>query len=72
MASQRYVSPVAEAIIYIGLGDHKRALDRLERAYQTGSSMLFWMKVDHYLRPASLRSALHRVVEKGGTRQVTA
>ena len=31
MASQRYVSPVAEAIIYIGLGDHERALDRLER-----------------------------------------
>src|SRR5579862_806821 len=41
MASQRYVSPVAEAIIYIGLGDHERALDRLEQAYQTKSSMLF-------------------------------
>ena len=51
MASQRYVSPVAEAIIYIGLGDHERALDLFEEAYQTKSSMLFWLKVDHIYDP---------------------
>jgi adenylate cyclase len=51
MASQRYVSPVAEAYIYIGLGDRERALERLEQAYQTGSSMLFFLKVDHIYDP---------------------
>jgi adenylate cyclase len=51
MASQRYVSPVAEATIYIGLGDHERALDLLEQAYQTNSSMLFNLKVSHVYDP---------------------
>jgi tetratricopeptide (TPR) repeat protein len=52
MASRgRYVTPVAEAHIYIGLGDRERALDRLEQAYQTGSSMLFWLKVSHIYDP---------------------
>jgi hypothetical protein len=51
MASQRYVSPVAEAYIYIGLGDRERALDLLEQAYQSNSSMLFWLKVDRAYDP---------------------
>jgi hypothetical protein len=51
MASQRYVSPVAMAYIYIGLGDRDRALERLEQAYQSGSSMLFFLKVDHIYDP---------------------
>jgi tetratricopeptide (TPR) repeat protein len=51
MASQRYVSPVAEAYVYIGLGDRERALERLEQAYRTDSSMLFFLKVDHLYDP---------------------
>jgi len=51
MASQRYVSPVAEAYVYIGLGDRKQALERLEQAYRTDSSMLFFLKVDHLYDP---------------------
>jgi tetratricopeptide (TPR) repeat protein len=51
MASQRYVSPVAEAYIYIGLGDRERARDLLEQAYQSNSSMLFWLKVDRAYDP---------------------
>ena len=51
MAPRQYVSPVAEAHIYIGLGDRERALDRLEQAYQDGSSMLFFLKVSHIYDP---------------------
>jgi hypothetical protein len=39
------------AYIYIGLGDRDRALERLEQAYQSGSSMLFFLKVDHIYDP---------------------
>jgi tetratricopeptide (TPR) repeat protein len=51
MASQRYVSPVFEAIIDIGMGDSQQALDQLEQAYQSNSSMLFWLKIDHIYDP---------------------
>ena len=51
LASRQYVSPVLEADVYIGLGDRQRALERLEEAYQKGSSMLSWLKVSHVYDP---------------------
>jgi adenylate cyclase len=51
MAARQYVSPVAEAQIYIGLGDRQRALDRLEQDYQTRGSMLYFLKLSHVYDP---------------------
>jgi TolB-like protein/Tfp pilus assembly protein PilF len=46
-AKSRYVSPYAWALLYNGLGDKKRAIDELERAYQTGdTNYLFVIKSD--------------------------
>src|SRR5689334_492230 len=46
-AKSRYVSPYAWALLYNGLGDKKRAIDELERAYQTGdTNYLFVIKTD--------------------------
>jgi TolB-like protein/Tfp pilus assembly protein PilF len=46
-AKSRYVSPYAWALLYNGFGDKKRAIDELERAYQTGdTNYLFVIKVD--------------------------
>jgi TolB-like protein/Tfp pilus assembly protein PilF len=46
-AKSRYVSPYAWALLYAGLGDKKRAIDELERAYQTGdTNYLFVIKTD--------------------------
>jgi adenylate cyclase len=51
MATRQYVSPLAEALINIGLGERGLALDRLEQVYETGSTMLVWLKVDHIYDP---------------------
>jgi tetratricopeptide (TPR) repeat protein len=49
-AKSRYVSPYAWALLYTGFGDKKRAIDELERAYQTGdTNYLFVIKVDPLL-----------------------
>ena len=46
-SKSRYVSPYAWALLYVGLGDKKRAIDELERAYQTGdTNYLFVIKTD--------------------------
>ena len=50
MAKSRYVAPYAIAFVYLGLGQKERALDELERAYQSGdTNYLFLIKVDPLL-----------------------
>jgi tetratricopeptide (TPR) repeat protein len=44
-SSGRYVSPYNVALIYAGLGEDDRALDWLERAYQTRASRLGFLAV---------------------------
>jgi serine/threonine-protein kinase len=41
---QRYVSPYHFAYVYAGLGEHERALDWLERAYEERAGALFGVK----------------------------
>src|SRR5215471_16075237 len=38
MANSRYVAPYAYAFGYLGLGEKERAIDELERAYQSGDT----------------------------------
>jgi TolB-like protein/Flp pilus assembly protein TadD len=46
-AKSRYVSPYAWALLYCGLGDKQRAIDELERAYETGdTNYVFVIKTD--------------------------
>jgi TolB-like protein/Flp pilus assembly protein TadD/class 3 adenylate cyclase len=50
MANSRYVAPYAFAFVYLGLGEKERAIDELERAYQSGdTNYLFLIKVDPLL-----------------------
>ena len=50
MAKSRYVAPYAIAFVYLGLGEKERAIDELERAYQSGdTNYLFLIKVDPLL-----------------------
>jgi len=53
-SAQRYVSPYFLALIYIGLGDHDRALASLEAAYQERHPYLIFLKVEPVF--ATLRS----------------
>jgi len=50
-ARQGYVSPVAFAILYIGLGDVGRALAWVERAYDDRRGWLAYMKVNAMFDP---------------------
>jgi tetratricopeptide (TPR) repeat protein len=45
------VAPYNLALLYLGLGDHPRALDYLEQAYAANSQQLVWLKVDRTFDP---------------------
>jgi adenylate cyclase len=46
-----YVPPFNLAIVYLGMGDHQRALDYLEQAYSAHSQWLGWLKMDRMFDP---------------------
>jgi tetratricopeptide (TPR) repeat protein len=50
-SSKRWVSPFATAIIYVGLGEKRQALDGLEKAYAARSQWLTLLKVDKMFDP---------------------
>lgn len=47
----RYVSPYNIALLHLGLGDKKRALDSLQNAAEDHSEWFAYMKVDPRLKP---------------------
>jgi Tfp pilus assembly protein PilF len=51
MSSQRFVSPIWTAMIYLGLGNKGRALDGLEKAYEARSQWLSFLKVLRIFEP---------------------
>jgi tetratricopeptide (TPR) repeat protein len=44
LAKQRYVSPYHMAYVHTGLGEHDRAMDWLERAYEERAGAVFGVK----------------------------
>jgi adenylate cyclase len=46
-----YVPPFNLAIVYLGMGDHGRAMDYLEQAYSAHSQWLCWLKMDRIFDP---------------------
>ncbi len=57
LAELRKMSPGGEpapytlALVYLGLGDHQRAIDLLEQAYAASSQSLVWLKIDPIYDP---------------------
>src|SRR5579864_8753606 len=45
-SKKQYVSPYYFAVVYVGLGEHERALDWLERAFADRSNGLVFLKVE--------------------------
>ena len=65
MAKSRYVAPYAIAFVYLGLGEKERALDELERAYQSGdTNYLFLIKVDPLLDDLRGQPRFEALVQK--------
>jgi len=50
-SSKQWVSPFATALIYLGLGEKRQALDGLEKAYDARSQWLTLLKVDKMFDP---------------------
>jgi tetratricopeptide (TPR) repeat protein len=57
LAELRKISPGGEAapynlaLVYLGLGDHQRAIDYFEQAYAANSQSLVWLKIDPIYDP---------------------
>ena len=51
MSSRRYVSSYYTAIVYLGLGDKRRALDGLEKAYEARDWSLLSLKMERIFDP---------------------
>ncbi len=51
MSQGGQVLPFNLALVYLGLGDHARALDNLERALAANSQMLAWLGRDAIFDP---------------------
>jgi adenylate cyclase len=51
LSSRRYVSSYYTAIIYLGLGDKRRAVDGLEKAYEARDWSLLSLKMERIFDP---------------------
>ena len=45
LSSTRYVSPIAFVFVFAALGEHEKALDYLERAYEVHDTWLWYVSV---------------------------
>jgi len=46
LAKQRYVSPAASMVVYLGLGEKEKALEWLEKCYEDRDTQTWFLKVD--------------------------
>jgi eukaryotic-like serine/threonine-protein kinase len=58
------VAPFNTAMVYIGLGDHKRALDYLEQAYAADSQFMVWLGQGHLFDPLRKEPRFIALLEK--------
>jgi len=63
-AKERYVSPVAFAVLQIRLGDHDAAFEALERAYQDRRGWLAYLRVEPAVDPLRGDPRFTRLLER--------
>ena len=63
-AATGYVSPVAFATLFIGLGDVAGALDWTERAYEERRGWVAYLRINPILDPLRESPRFHALVEK--------
>ncbi|HET7427169.1 MAG TPA: protein kinase [Gemmatimonadales bacterium] len=63
-ATRRYVSPYHMAYVYTGLGEHERALDWLERAYEDRAGGVFGMKGSFLFAPLRSHPRFQAILRK--------
>ena len=63
-AKKEYVSPQNLALVHIGLGEHERALDLLERAFEERDVRLVFLKVAPIYDPLRRYPRFQRLLER--------
>jgi tetratricopeptide (TPR) repeat protein len=66
MAQVRYVPPHEFAAIHLGLGEHQKALDLLEKAFQEHSGLMVYLKLEPVLDPLRGERRFKELVRKVG------
>ncbi len=66
MSRNGSVLPFNLALVYLGLGDHARALDNLERALAANSQMMAWISRDAIFDPIRSEPRFAALLEKMG------
>ncbi len=66
MSRDGSVLPFNLALVYLGLGDHARALDNLERALAADSQMMAWISRDAIFDPIRSEPRFAALLEKMG------
>ena len=66
MSSRRYVSSYLTALIYLGLGDKRRALDYFEKGYEARDWDLLWLKMSKVCDPLRSEPRFIALLKKVG------
>lgn len=66
LSSTRYVSPISFVFIFVALGDHERALDYLERAYEVHDTWLWYVNVYPAFRPLRQYERFNNILRRLG------
>jgi TolB-like protein len=66
MSARRFVSPFCTALVHLGLGDKKRALDGLDNAYEARSQWLCLLKISRIFDPLRSEPRFIALLKKVG------
>ena len=69
LAEERYVSPFNQAIVYLGLGEKDKAMEKLEEGYRLRSRSMAWLNVDARLEPLRDDPRFQSLLQRIGFRQ---
>jgi TolB-like protein/Flp pilus assembly protein TadD len=64
LSKQRYVSPANRAAVYLGLGEKEKALHGLEKAYEDGDPIFWWIDGDQLYDSLRNEPRFQALVEK--------
>jgi adenylate cyclase len=66
LAKRRYVTPNAYFLVYLGLGEKKKALDWLEKCYQDQDGACWFLKTDQLYDGLRNEPRFHAILKKVG------
>lgn len=64
LSSTRYVSPITFVFVFAGLGEHEKALDYLERAYDVHDTWLWYVSVFPAFQPLRQYDRFNKILDR--------